>query len=110
MIFLAFPSGCNTFRGPHPDVCLATVFVTAGCIEDGLHYPTNLPANERQIYDQLTFWWVSSYNYLFMNLYWNNYFLIAIRALPSYSKKPLIFIFKFVFFFRNPIFYEFPQT
>ena len=50
--FPALPEGCSSFIGPHSTQCLATVWLKAGCIEEGNRFPTKLTPAELLTYSQ----------------------------------------------------------
>ena len=41
--FLEFPVGCNTVNGPHPPLCLNSLWLEAGCLMQGSKAPDKLP-------------------------------------------------------------------
>lgn len=44
--FLEYPSGCDTYYGPHDTSCLATLWSNVGCLAEGTKYPDKLSSAE----------------------------------------------------------------
>lgn len=38
--------GCVTYKGPHTTICLNSLWVAAGCLEEGFSYPDSLSSGE----------------------------------------------------------------
>jgi len=50
---LDFPEGCTSFRGPHKVECLNYLWTSAGCAEEGKHFPAKMPTNRREFLNSL---------------------------------------------------------
>ena len=54
MFCLEFPHDCRFFSGPHSTTCLATLWIDAGCTEDGIGYPERLNSADNATLNAMT--------------------------------------------------------
>ena len=53
LIFIDFPFGCTTFKGPHTLQCYRSLWIEAGCTEKGLDFPILLDIVMQESYYDL---------------------------------------------------------
>jgi len=52
--FIAFPEGCESYKGPHSIDCQASLWNSAGCLQGGEGYPSRFLENEEDVLQTLT--------------------------------------------------------
>ena len=49
ILMTEFPDGCDSFRGPHTEKCLRSIWQSGKCLDDGRSSPDLVPIREKLI-------------------------------------------------------------